>query len=71
MPKSAPAPRDKASTSMWRAFNNNQQKVLAHELYPLSIVVHGDMAVAHYLYSNAVQTRDKKTEVSRDAIPMY
>lgn len=50
---------------MWRHFNNNRQKVLAHELYPLSIVVHGDMAVAHYLSSNAVLTRDQKTEVSR------
>jgi ketosteroid isomerase-like protein len=64
-PKSSPAPRDKASTSMWREFSNDQEKGLAHELYPLSIVVHGDMAVAHYLYSNAVQTRDKKTAVSR------
>ena len=63
-PKSAPAPRNKSSTSMWREFNNDQEKGLTHELYPLSIVVHGDMAIAHYLYSNAVQTRDKKTEVS-------
>lgn len=63
-PKSAPAPRTKASTSMWREFNNDQEKGLTHELYPLSIVVHGDMAVAHYLYTNAVQSRDKKTEVS-------
>jgi len=63
-PKSSPAPRGKESTSMWREFNNDQQKGLTHELYPLSIVVHGDMAVAHYLYSSAVQTKDKKTEVS-------
>lgn len=63
-PKSSPAPRGKASTSMWREFSNDQQKGLTHELYPLSIVVHGDMAVAHYLYSNAVQTKDKKVEVS-------
>ena len=62
--KSSPAPRGKASSSMWREFNNDQQKGLTHELYPLSIVVHGDMAVAHYLYTNAVQTKDKKVEVS-------
>jgi ketosteroid isomerase-like protein len=63
-PNSAPAPRGKDSTSMWREFNNDQQKGLVHELYPLSIIVHGDMAVAHYLYTNAVQTRDKKTETA-------
>ena len=63
-PNSAPAPRGKDSTSMWREFNSDQQKGLVHELYPLSIVVHGDMAVAHYLYTNAVQTRDKKTETA-------
>ncbi len=61
---SSPAPRGKASASMWREFNNDQQKGLTHELYPLSIVVHGDMAVAHYLYTNAVQTKDKKTEIA-------
>ena len=61
---SAPAPRGKNSTSMWREFNNDQQKGLAHELYPLSIVVHGDMAVAHYLYTNAIQKRDKTTETA-------
>ncbi len=46
---------------MWTRFNSEQNKGLTHELYPLSIVVHGDMAVAHYLYTMAVQTRDKQT----------
>ena len=63
-PKSAPAPRDKASTRMWNEFNNKQSKGLAHELYPLSTVIHGDMAVAHYLYTNAQENKDGETEVS-------
>ena len=58
-PNASPAPRSKSSTRMWARFNAGQNKGLAHELYPLSIVVHGDMAVAHYLYSMVVQTRDK------------
>ena len=49
---------------MWERFSSEQTKGLSHELYPLSIVVHGDMAVVHYLYSTAYQTRDKKTVVS-------
>ena len=62
--KDAPAPRDKASTRLWNAFNSKQSKGLAHELYPLSTVIHGDVAVAHYLYTNAVENRDGTTEVS-------
>jgi ketosteroid isomerase-like protein len=60
-PDSSPAPRSKASTRMWTRFNAEQNKGLSHELYPLSIVVHGNTAVAHYLYTQAVQTKDKQT----------
>lgn len=63
-PDSSPAPRSKASTRMWTRFDAEQHKGLTHELYPLSIVVHGDVAVAHYLYTMAVQTRDKNIVVT-------
>jgi len=63
-PAASPAPRSKASTRMWARFDAGQNKGLNHELYPLSIVVHGDMAVVHYLYTMVVQTRDKKVETS-------
>jgi len=63
-PKNSPAPRSKASVRLWNRFDQQQASGITHELYPLSIVVHGDMAVVHYLYTNAVQTRDKKTNVS-------
>ncbi len=59
----SPAPTSKSSSRMWREFGQQQSKNLRHELYPLSIVVHADMAVAHYLYTNAVQARDKSVEV--------
>lgn len=60
-PAVSPAPRSKASTRMWARFEADQNKGLAHELYPLSIVVHGDMAVVHYLYTMAFQTRERQT----------
>ena len=63
-PKDSPAPRSKSSVRMWNNFDQDQSSGITHELYPLSIVVHGDMAVVHYLYTNAEQTRDKKTNVS-------
>jgi ketosteroid isomerase-like protein len=37
---------------------------VAHELYPLAIVVHGDVAVAHYLYTSAFKRRDGDVEVN-------
>ena len=58
-PGNSPAPRSRASTRMWARFNADQTKGMVHELYPLSIVVHGDMAVVHYLYTMVVQTQDR------------
>jgi len=62
----SPAPRNKASTRMWTRFNNELTQMVAHELYPLSIVVHDDIAVAHYLYTSATKqkTKDGKTETN-------
>ena len=59
---SSPAPRDKASTRLWRNFETKQADLLEYELYPLSIVIHGDTAVAHYLYSSAVQPKGERVE---------
>jgi ketosteroid isomerase-like protein len=56
-----PAPRSKSSTRMWERFNNEQGKIVAHELYPLEIVVEGDTAIVHYLFSSAFE--DKKGDV--------
>lgn len=62
--KNSPAPRDKASTEMWYRFTNEQGKVVAHELYPLSIIVHNDIAIAHYLYSSAFEDKEGEVEVT-------
>jgi hypothetical protein len=59
--KNSPAPLNKASTKMWDRFNNEHNKSLMHELYPLAIVVHENIAIAHYLYTNA--TKNKKDEI--------
>ncbi len=62
--KNSPAPRSKDSTIMWDRFNHKQGEMLAHELYPLSIVVHNDVAIAHYLYTSAYDDKDGKVEVT-------
>lgn len=60
----APAPRDKASTRRWKTFSSKQVNIEEYELYPLSIVVHGDMAVAHYLFTTASRARGENTQVT-------
>ena len=63
-PKNSPAPRNKASTKMWNRFNESQGKMVAHELYPLAIVVHEDVAIAHYLYTSAYKNKDGEVEMN-------
>jgi len=62
--KGTPAPRSKSSTRMWDRFNDEQGEMVAHELYPLEIVVDGDTAIAHYLYSSAFQSKDGEVETN-------
>ena len=62
--KDNPAPRSKSSTRMWDRFNDEQGKMVAHELYPLEIVVEGDTAIAHYLYSSAYENKDGEVNTS-------
>ena len=59
-PNNAPAPRSKASTKMWDRLNDDLGKTVEHELYFQNIVVHGDVAVAHYLYTSAFEEKEKK-----------
>lgn len=58
----APAPRNKASTQMWDRFLDSLGSMVAHELYPLSIIVSRDVAVAHYLYSSAREDKEGEVE---------
>lgn len=63
--KNSPAPRSKRSTSQWsRLVEDEVGKMLRYELYPLSITVHGDVAVAHYLYSTAFKPKGGDVKMS-------
>jgi ketosteroid isomerase-like protein len=61
---SSPAPRSKNSTVLWMRLSDEMGKVLRYELYPLSITVNDDVAVAHYLYSIAFEDKDDGIEIS-------
>jgi len=61
--KESPAPRGKASTKMWDRFNKQVSQLVAHELYPLSIVVRDDIAIAHYLFTSADKSKSKDGKI--------
>ena len=63
-PKNAPAPRSKSSIRLWDRFGDEQGRTIEHELYFQNIVVDGDIAIAHYLYTSAYQDKDDEVEVS-------
>ncbi len=63
-PNNSPAPRSKASTQMWDRFNDEQGSMVAHELFLMGIVVNGDTAVAHYLYTSAFEDNDGDVEIT-------
>lgn len=63
-PRESPAPRNKTSTRLWTEFDARQGELMEFELYPQSIVVHGNMAVVHYLYSTVTKPRGGDVERS-------
>jgi ketosteroid isomerase-like protein len=60
----SPAPRSKGSTRSWTRFNAQLGQMVQHELYPLSVIVHGDVAIAHYLYTSAYKNKDGEIEIN-------
>ena len=62
--KTSPAPRSKNSNSKWRRFSEQMGRVVRYELYPLSITVHDDVAIAHYLYSTAYKAKGGEIEMA-------
>ena len=62
--KDSPAPRNKSSMQMWDRFMDSQGSMVAHELYPLQIIVHDDVAIAHYMYTSAYRAKGGDVELN-------
>lgn len=62
-----PAPRDREWTARWNRYADENTTTLIQQLTPLAIVVDGNTAVAHYLYSTATEDRkgDRETTHGR------
>ena len=59
-----PTPRDKAATMKWQRYSTENSTELVRELVPLGIIVEGNVAVAHYIYSVASENRDGERETT-------
>ena len=55
-----PAPRTRSSVANWSRLDMEDSTTLLQELAPLAIVIHGNTAVAHYVYSQTNEDKDGK-----------
>jgi hypothetical protein len=57
-----PGPQNKASLARWVRYGNTGGTVLEQELFPISIVITGNVAVVHYNYSVASENLEQERE---------
>ena len=57
-----PGPQNKASLARWVRYGNTGGTVLEQELFPISIVITGNVAVVHYNYSVASENLKQERE---------
>jgi ketosteroid isomerase-like protein len=57
-----PMPRNKASLSRWTKYDSANTTVLEQELFPISITITGNVAVAQYRYQVASENYKKERE---------
>ncbi len=61
----AVAPQNKASLARWDRYNNTNSTTLEQEIFPISMTITGNVAVAQYRYTSAREDYKKeKTTVS-------
>jgi hypothetical protein len=62
-----PAPQNKASLVRWNRYSNTNATVLEQELFPISVTITGNIAVAQYRYTIARENykKDRETVTGR------
>jgi hypothetical protein len=58
----APGPQNRASLSRWSRYGTTNATVLAHELFPITVTITGNIAVVQYRYSVASENYKKERE---------
>jgi ketosteroid isomerase-like protein len=57
-----PAPQNKASLSRWAKYNSANSTVLEQEIFPISVTITGNVAVAQYRYRVVSENYKKERE---------
>jgi hypothetical protein len=57
-----PVPQDRASLARWNRYSNSNETVLEQELFPASVTITGNVAVAQYHYQIARENEKKERE---------
>lgn len=57
-----PVPQNRASLQRWNKYGNDNATVLEQELFPISIVITGNIAVVNYAYQIARENYKKERE---------
>lgn len=58
-----PGPQNKASLSRWSRYGSANNTVLEQELFPITVMITGNIAVAQYRYSVASENYQKEREI--------
>ncbi len=58
-----PMPSGKASLVRWTRYADTNTTVLEQEIFPISVTITGDVAVAHYRYRTAFENYKKEREM--------
>ncbi len=56
------APQNKASLTRWNRYNSGNTTTLEQEIFPISITITGNIAVAQYRYTTARENYKKERE---------
>ena len=56
------APQNKASLTRWNRYTSGNSTVLEQEIFPISLTITGNVAVAQYRYKTARETYKKEKE---------
>jgi len=59
-----PAPQNRASLTRWTRFNDASSTILEQEIFPISVTITGNVAVAQYTYMIVRENYKKEREAS-------
>ncbi len=62
--RSFPTPQNKASLSRWAKYGSANGTILEQEIFPISVTITGNVAVAHYHYRVASENYKKERETA-------